>query len=280
MRLLRQREERKAVSKKRKPQEEHHTDETWLIPYADLLTLLLALFIVLFASSQVDQGKFEELSKAFSGAFSGGFSMFQSTDIIPIDDELVYRESDVWNEWNSEDPSSIATSEQLELIQQETNELIALQEQLDEYIKESGLDDLLETRLNNQQLMITISDVALFASASATVKPESRALALSMAEMLKHYPQYEVKVSGHTDILPINTPEFPSNWDLSAKRALNFMKILLDDDEPNPGRFSATGYGEHRPIATNDTAEGRTQNRRVEVSIMRNYVEPVVVDVE
>lgn len=270
------------MSKKRRPQEEHHTDETWLIPYADLLTLLLALFIVLFASSQVDQEKFEQLSNAFTGAFSGGFSMFQSTDIIPIDDELVYRESDVWNEWtsSSEDAQSSALAEQLELIEKETNELIALQEQIDDYIVESGLADSLQTHLNNQQLMITISDVALFASASATVKPDGHTLALSMAEMLKQYPQYEVKVSGHTDILPINTPEFPSNWDLSAKRALNFMKILLDDDEPNPGRFSAVGYGEYRPVATNETVDGRTQNRRVEVSIIRNYVEPDVIDVE
>lgn len=269
------------MSKKhRRSRAEEKPDESWLLPYADLLTLLLALFIVLFASSQVDQDKFDQLSKAFSGAFSGGFSIFQSTDIIPIDGELVYRESDVWSEWNSEDSKSDGLSEQLDLIEKETSELIALQEQIDAYIADSGLDDSLETKLNNQQLMITISDVALFASASATVKPDGHTLALSIAEMLKQYPQYEVKVSGHTDILPINTPEFPSNWDLSAKRALNFMKILLDDDEPNPGRFSAVGYGEYRPIATNDTVEGRTQNRRVEVSIIRNYVDPEVMDVE
>lgn len=267
------------MTKKRKPAEEPKTDETWLIPYADLLTLLLALFIVLFASSHVDQGKFDQLSRALSGAFSGGFSFFQSSDIIPITDhEEVFREADIWREHTH--PIPVSQAERLEQIEKETNELIALQGQIDQYIENNGLSSSLKTQLNNQQLMLTISDVALFASASAEVKPEARELALSIAKMLKQFPQFEVKVSGHTDNVPINTREFPSNWELSASRALNFMRILLDEDEPNPGRFSATGYGEYRPVATNDTPEGRTQNRRVEVSIIRNYTNGEIIDLE
>src|SRR5690554_1097922 len=96
---MKTRRRRPVARKRRAPEEEEHTDETWLIPYADLLTLLLALFIVLFAASQVDQGKFDQMSKALSGAFSGGFGIFQSSDIIPIDNsEKVYKESDVWKE--------------------------------------------------------------------------------------------------------------------------------------------------------------------------------------
>jgi chemotaxis protein MotB len=148
-----------------------------------------------------------------------------------------------------------------------------LKKQLDTYIKENGLTDDLETKLNQSQLMITISDKALFASGEAVVKPEARQLAKAISNMLQQFPDYEVIVSGHTDNVPISTYEFPSNWDLSSVRALNFMKILLLNTNLDPKKFSAIGYGEYHPVASNDTAAGRAQNRRVEVSIIRKYVD-------
>ncbi|RYD02856.1 hypothetical protein N752_22860 [Desulforamulus aquiferis] len=87
--------------------------------------------------------------------------------------------------------------------------------------------------------------------------------------ILDEYPQYEVIVSGHTDSVPINNYQFESNWDLSSKRAINFMKLLLQNDSLDPKRFSAIGYGEYRPVSDNATEEGRAQNRRVEVKIKR-----------
>jgi chemotaxis protein MotB len=265
------RRRRSIVAKKHnKAHDEEHIDETWLIPYADLLTLLLALFIVLFASSQVDQVKFEQLSKSLNGAFSGGISFFQPSNVVPLDDN---QDLDVDRDKADNESEEISEEEILEQIEKETDDLEKLQKQLDQYILENGLVNDLETRLNHQQLMITISDSALFASGSAAVKPESQVLAVSIAAMIEQYPQYEIKIAGHTDDVPINTVEFPSNWDLSAKRALNFMTILLEHDHSDPARFSTTGYGEYRPIATNSTSEGRSENRRVEVSIMRNYTD-------
>jgi chemotaxis protein MotB len=96
-------------------------------------------------------------------------------------------------------------------------------------------------------------------------------MAGTVANMLATLPQ-QVVISGHTDNMPINTYEFPTNWDLSAKRAVNFMKYLLAANNTlKPERFSATGHGEYRPAATNATAEGRASNRRVEVLIVRKY---------
>lgn len=264
--------------RRRQNDDENHTDETWLIPYADLLTLLLALFIVMFAASQIDQARFEQISRSLSGAFSGGFSFFQSTDIVPVDEPNSLSKGEEF--WRDQGQGLVSHDEKIEQMEKETSDLGKLQKQIDQYIVNNGLVDSLDTQLNLEQLKITISDVALFASASAIVKPDARDLAVSIAELLLQYPDYEVKVSGHTDDLPINTVEFPSNWELSSKRAVNFMKILLEIDSERPERYSAVGYGEYRPIATNETVEGRTQNRRVEVSILRTVTEGVSLEVE
>ncbi|WP_233531644.1 OmpA family protein [Paenibacillus alkalitolerans] len=238
-------------------------DETWLIPYADLLTLLLALFIVLFASSQIDQKKFEEIRKSFMSALSGGKSFFDNASPVPSDINVGIDTKD----------KSESDIEQAELEKQrtkETQELLELKKKIDQFIDDNGLTNQLETRLDNQQLKITISDNTLFASGSAALKPESRELAVSISKLLEQYTNYEVVVAGHTDNVPINTSQFPSNFHLSTERALNLLAVILENKNVGPERFSSVGYGEYKPVATNDTAEGRSKNRRVEVSIVRN----------
>ncbi len=247
--------------------DEGHIDETWLIPYADLLTLLLALFIVLFASSTIDMKKFDEISRALSSAFKSGTGFLEYASLVPQTESLEDREK------SKQQHEQKATGGDDKKRREETIELEKLKQLIDQYIQKNGLSSQLETKLNFQQLRITISDNALFSSGSATVKPEARKLAVSISDMLEQYPHFEVVVSGHTDNEPIHTKEFESNWDLSSKRALNFMKILLENSKLDPGRFSAIGYGEFRPVSSNDTVEGRAKNRRVEVSILRNYQE-------
>ncbi|GIQ67483.1 flagellar motor protein MotB [Xylanibacillus composti] len=251
------------MKKHKQHDHEEHVDESWLIPYADLLTLLLALFIVLFASSQVDQKKFDEIASSLSAAFNGGASLFEPSSIIPINEEIMP------NQRENRRHDQASDSEQKKKFEQETVDLQNLKQELDQYIASNDLSTELETGLDNEQLKIIIRDNALYSSGSAEVKPEARNLAVAISDMLSHYPQYEIVVAGHTDDIPIHTAEFPSNWELSAKRALNFMKILLQNEEMDPGRISSVAYGEQRPIATNRTAEGRAANRRVEVSIIR-----------
>ncbi|UFJ41179.1 flagellar motor protein MotB [Brevibacillus humidisoli] len=250
--------------RKKKHQHEEHIDETWLIPYADLLTLLLALFIVLFASSKLDAQKFDQLVQSLKVAFNGGTGFFQSPNPMPAPPNAPVPTVEMKHVQTKEE------QEQERKFQQETRELQKLKEQLDNYIEQNGLKDKLETKITDLGLLITILDNALFDSGSAVVRPEARHLAAEISKLLEPQPR-EVTVAGHTDNVPINTREFPSNWELSSKRALNFMKILLENEKLDPRKFSATGYGEYRPIASNDTAEGRAQNRRVEVSILRNF---------
>ncbi len=253
------------MKKKHKAHEEEHADETWLIPYADLLTLLLALFIVLFASSQTDSKKFENMMAAFNSVLSGGSGIFDKATLIPAGSELSNKTKQASQDQTSKNKQ---TTEQQ--FKQETENLQKLKKQIDEYIKKNGLSAKLETGLNSQQLVLRISDNALFASGSADVKPEARKLAEAISGLLGKYPNYQVVVSGHTDNMPISNARFQSNWDLSTERALNFMKILLGYTNLDPARFSAVGNGEYKPVASNSTEEGRAKNRRVEISILRN----------
>ena len=258
------------MSKKHKKEHhEEHADETWLIPYADLLTLLLALFIVLYAMSSTDSKKFQDMSKAFNIAFSSGIGVLEQSSVISQANQFENSQDPK----HHEDTKDMSEEEREALQQKEQQDLEKLKQQVDKYIQSNGLTTQLDTKLNQSQLTITISDSSLFAPGSARVKPESRKLAIEISNMLTKYSDYEVVVSGHTDNVPINNDEFESNWELSSMRAIRFMNIVLENKQLNPRNFSNIGYGEYRPIASNDTAGGRSKNRRVEVSIIRKYAD-------
>lgn len=261
------------MSRRHKHDHEEHADETWLIPYADLLTLLLALFIVLYAMSSVDAQKFQDMSKAFSIAFSTGSGVLDESGVITRANQMQEENKTRRNNEESKDSQqNVQNMEQLR--QQEQQDLEKLKRQIDDYIKKSGLTTQLDTKLNQSELLITISDNALFRSGESELKPESKQLAIAISNILQQYPDYEIEVSGHTDNQPINTAQFRSNWDLSTMRAVRFMDVLLQNKQLEPARFVAQGYGENHPIASNDTEQGRSKNRRVEVSIIRKYVDP------
>ncbi|BBI30788.1 flagellar motor protein MotB [Cohnella abietis] len=257
------------MSKKRHEPHEEHIDESWLLPYSDLMTLLLALFIVLFAASSVNTAKLQEMSQAFKSAFSTGIGILDNGGLTQ--DNKLKKNS---NQTLPRRDEGRKDKSRETLKQEEQQNLEELKQQLDKYIKKNGLSSALDTQLNNSQLLITIRDNALFPSGSANIKQDSQKLASAIGQMLQQYPDYEILVTGHTDNQPINTAEFPSNWELSSKRAINFMKILLENSAFDPKRFSAIGYGEFRPLESNTTDAGRATNRRVEVSILRNYLEP------
>jgi chemotaxis protein MotB len=278
------------AKKQRHEEHEEHADESWLIPYADLMTLLLALFIVLFATSQTDQKKLDELAKSMSGAFNGGkgflefFGVVQpsrnadgeSKNTTNQDTSGPYKEPERSNEENAAaSDNSIQDAQKqaeeaakAEEALKEQKSLNEMKQQMDSFISQNNLDTQLDTTLGTHYVMITIRDQAIFASGSAEVKPEAKQLADAISAILTNYPDYQVTVSGHTDNVPITTRTYSSNWDLSAARSLSFMKELFRNANVNQQRFSSTGFGEFKPIAGNDTAEGRAQNRRVEVSII------------
>lgn len=145
-----------------------------------------------------------------------------------------------------------------------------MQEKIDTYIVNERLNGKLKTSLTEEGLAITILNDILFDSGSAEVRPQDRQLAKEISQMLVMNPPRNIIISGHTDNVPIHNAQFSSNWELSVMRAVNFMKLLLENPKLDPRLFSAKGYGEFKPVASNDTPEGRMKNRRVEILILPN----------
>lgn len=244
---------------KRKKKHEEHVDEAWLLPYADILTLLLALFIVLFAASEVDSKKFQAISSSFNSELQGGTGILdQEAPVESLDPSTTAK--------LNEDLPSGESDEEI-LAARDQQELEDFQTKIEAYIDEKGLSPRLQTEMTVKGLMITIKEGVLFESGSADIIGGSQTIADEISNLLVSDPPRMIFIEGHTDNIPAGTKEYPTNWELSSARAINFMKILLENDKLDPEKFSATGYSEYHPIATNDTLEGRTENRRVEVLI-------------
>jgi chemotaxis protein MotB len=238
------------MTKKKKHHDENHIDETWLIPYADLLTLLLALFIVLFASSQIDSKKFQQIARSFNSALEGGTGVLEFQN--PVEEELEQPPLNQKGEIN------------------EKRELQQVQQKINHYIEQKNLTGQLKTTLTEEGLLVTILNDVLFDSGSAEVRTQDRKLVKEISQLLVMNPPRSIIISGHTDNVPINNSQFASNWELSVMRAVNFMSLLLENKQLDPRWFSAKGYGEYKPVASNHTEEGRKKNRRVEILILPN----------
>lgn len=247
------------MSKKRKgrKKEPEEMSESWLLPYADLMTLLLALFIVLFASSSIDESKLEKLSAVFNEIFDGGHGIMDSSAPtpmpIPSDDDSDETENDLYVE--------------------DRKSLEGIQDRVEEYIAIHELENQFDTKMTDEGLLVTIRDSILFNPGRADIKEEYLPIANELAALLVFDPPRQIVVTGHTDNVPMNSAQFASNWDLSVMRAVNFLKLMMENEEVNPRLFSAKGYGEFQPIASNDTVEGRNQNRRVEI-----LIQPLVLE--
>ncbi|MFC4557773.1 flagellar motor protein MotB [Virgibacillus kekensis] len=243
--------------RRKKKNSEEHMSESWLLPYADLLTLLLALFIVLFAMSEIDTKTYKELARVFNEEFSGGKGILEHND------------SSVDMPVPKEEPEE--HKEEADKNVQELMQLTALQERINKYISNNNLTKSIETSLSGEGLYITITNDISFESGSAEVKGKGKDIAKDVSNFLYTDPPHEIVISGHTDDIPIHDSVYKSNWELSVMRAVNFMRIVLQNDKLEPKRFSAKGFGEHNPLVPNTSKENRAKNRRVEVLILPNY---------
>ncbi|MFK2826147.1 flagellar motor protein MotB [Bacillus sp. B190/17] len=237
------------MSKRKKRQDPDHIDESWLLPYADLLTLLLALFIVLFSMSSVDAKKFQLFSQAFNNIFTGGVGVMDYSELTP-------------SETTSPDQPLTGLGER------DKKELAQIQQKINTYITENNLQNKVETVLNGEGLLLRIRENVLFDSGVSEIREEDKKAARDISRLLEMDLPRMIIISGHTDNIPIKTAEFESNWELSAMRAVNFMKVVLENEKLDPRLFSAKGYGEYQPIASNETKAGQAKNRRVEILIL------------
>lgn len=239
---------------------DNETTDSWLLPYADMLTLLLALFIVLFAMSHIDVKKYEKLTNIFKSEFSSSY--------LPLTESFEEDTGEITTEHTKqqaeEDEEEVLTDNYFIVTQQ----LQEMQENINAYITENDLTDTLGTKLTDEGLLITLSTDFSFATGSAYVNKEGRKIAHEIAQFLHTDPPHEIVISGHADDRPMYNHEFKSNWELSVMRAVNFMVILLENKNLNPDKFSAKGYGEYKPLVPNTSKENRAKNRRVEVLIL------------
>ncbi|MDR1208832.1 MAG: OmpA family protein [Clostridiales bacterium] len=248
------------MAKRRKKHEGHEEGEAWLLPYSDLMTLLLAVFIVLFAVSKVDEDKAKAISDSFRGLtgntvlIDGGAGIMEGDGNKPDQQPGVPTEAPAPTEPNpSDDPERV--------------DLEKMKGELDRYMEEAGLSGSVTTRLDERGLVISLSDSILFDAASAEVKRDYIVTLLKIGEIIKPLDSY-IRVEGHTDNAPISTLRYPSNWELSGARAASVVKLFIGSSGINPDRLSVVGYGESRPVADNASNEGRARNRRVDIILL------------
>jgi len=248
---------------KKKVHHEEHVDEAWLLPYADMLTLLLALFIVMFAMGQIDKQKLQQFSTQFNIIFSGGSGILDNNgnstlpSLKPGSNPIPG--SDLGN--------SIEKKTQTQIEDDKMKEIMGL---LKAEIELQNYSDKIKLVLNHESLEISIQDTVLFASGEAVMLENVNPILHTIAKMLSQIDN-ETRIVGHTDNIPIKNNKFRSNWDLSAIRAINVMEFLVEQGNLKPNRFIIQGNGEYSPKYDNSTEAGRAQNRRVEIFIIRMY---------
>jgi len=237
---------------KKKVHHEEHVDEAWLLPYSDMLTLLLALFIVMFAMGQTDKAKLSAMSKSFSIIFSGKTSVMEKdgNSIIPMD--------------SSTEGTGKSDAET------EQDKMTEIKKMLEQEISKEGYTDKIKVALNGDGLEVAIQDVVLFNSGEADVLKDGTPLLSKVSSML-HGLDNQIKVVGHTDNVPISNGKFPSNWELSSMRAIKVMNFMVGANGLSQDKVSIQAFGEYKPKASNSTEQGRAQNRRVEIFVVRQY---------
>jgi chemotaxis protein MotB len=249
------------MSKKKHP--EHVNHERWLVSYADFITLLFAFFVVLFASGQNDKRKAVKLAQAMQSAFSYNGIFDQHAKTPPLTD----------------DPASApaATPSPLMLpvpgVLEEEQKRVETQtkQRIEEVIKQQVIAHKMEPtaitlHTSDDGLVVSLRETGFFDSGSAEVRADSLPILRTLAAM---FPRQPMRVEGHTDNIPIHTAQFATNWELSTARAADITRLLIAEGAVDPTQISAAGYAEYRPVASNDTAEGRQQNRRVDIVLLR-----------
>lgn len=255
-----------SIRKKNKGEPGHAPNhERWVISYADLLTLLLATFVVLYASSVRNKLKEEQVAQAFLKAFHGS----PSTVIVrqPSGSQGVLQHNVSPIPRRDVAPGSKTAQKIAKQINNDMKNLQALALRLETMFQPQITKK--EITINNTPLTLSISlnDSVLFASGQTALKPEAQALLAKIAAGLVQLPpSYHIVVRGYTDNQPISTPQFPSNWSLSAERAVAVVQIFLKNGM-NGDVLGAEGFGQYDPIASNDTPDGRYQNRRVVIVV-------------
>jgi chemotaxis protein MotB len=256
-------------------EEEHENEERWLVSYADMMTLLFCLFMVLFAISSVNTSKFEALQKALQDAFSGR--------ILSGGKAVMQTGSEQQPEQTAPQPPLPAISpltalnaseaqardDSADAAKKEQEDFLALKRRIDQLARQEHVASHVHTAIRRDGLIIELlTDDVFFDSGSAVLKPPAVQLLGKVGGVVAGERKHPILVEGHTDSQPIRTAQYPSNWQLSGARAAAVVQNFAADGVLQQ-RMSIAGYASERPVATNTTAQGRARNRRVDVVLTR-----------
>jgi chemotaxis protein MotB len=271
-----------------KGHEEHEKEnnERWLLTYADLITLLLAFFVIMFAMSNLDKEKFKAVieslgsmfgsaqSSAAPGMGAGGelnFPLFSpGASSLPaalasggLDSSASSTPKPTPNASSAPDNGGIGNAIEVE-------KMAEVKQRVEGLLVKEHLENDVTVTVRQRGLVISINSSVLFNSGSAVLTPASRQLVIKIASILTPLSENQICVEGHTDTDPIHTSQFPSNWELSAARAVNVLHLLMSNASLKAENLSSIGYGEFRPLAPNDSVANKARNRRVNIVILKD----------
>lgn len=220
----------------------------WITSYADMTQLLLTFFVLLFAFSSIDAIKFRQAVISLQGALgvlTGGPQLLNPGE-LPV----------------PKPPTDLRPSGKSEI------ELEGVMQEFQSFLKEQALANDVHLEITERGLVVSFMDKVLFDLGQADLRPEARRVLSEVAIILRKIPN-DIRIEGHTCDLPINTPKFPSNWELSTARACTVLRYFIEAEGLAPDRFAAMGYGEYRPKVPNTSEENRALNRRVDIVILK-----------
>jgi chemotaxis protein MotB len=252
------------MSRRRKKQA-HVNHERWLVSYADFITLLFAFFVVLYSTSQMDNKKVVQVSAAIHGAFQelGVFSGSAQGSALRVEAapaglvQPVVASEEMVGSLTSSLPGAGGEGVDVERLKRE------LEEALGDQIKRHEI----EMHVTPEGLVVSLREVGFFNSGTAELLQEGQAPLGRIAHIL-NTKGFQIRVEGHTDTVPIHKPKFKSNWELSTARATEVVALLVERYGFDPMQVSAAGYSQYRPVASNETEEGRKTNRRVDLVVV------------
>ena len=258
----------------------HENHERWLLTYADMITLLVAFFILLYAMSVMSKQKFEQLALSVRSGFDGNTKM-QAMALTPgtgiamsnaiISPQHVTR-PDLRIQGGEKFKDQQTEREQQEDAAAEQQSMDAVRDKINQEARAHGIQGLLAVTENERGLVIRImTDKLLFAKGDGRLREQSSWILDGVAHAVDAIPN-DITVEGHTDDLPIHTPLYPSNWELSTARATSVLRYLVERDGVPAARICASGYAYTRPLLPNSTEDNRSRNRRVDIVILRRGV--------
>lgn len=255
----------------RKRHEEHANHERWLVSYADFITLLFAFFVVLYSSSQVDKRKVGKLAMAIQVAFQQMGAFPTSNTKLPLSESEPMPFQDV------QAIENVSRSQDLQRFVQPQDgslsnavlpgEIRGIQEEIEKALAPEIRRHVVDIKQQREGLVISLREMGFFESGSATMRRSSADAIERLVQVLKDRPEM-LRIEGHTDNVPIHNSQFKSNWELSTARAIELLRVFITEYKFAPDRLTVSGYGEYHPVDTNDTAEGRGHNRRVDIVII------------